>query len=213
MRRRPVALLAVVALLVSAGACGLPDDDRPRIIAAEDAPLVIGSPEGASREAGGDNAELYLVDEQARLTIVRRPPSEDDLRGVIETLLAGPTPGERDIGLSTAIPPDTVLIDAVVQDGIATIDLGPAAPGGVGGVGGEVQRTAFAQLVLTAVEVEGVRAVRFLIEGVAVAVPTDVSPTQEPVSRDDYALLDPTIPPTTVPPPVTSAGNGATEPG
>ncbi|MBA2283558.1 MAG: GerMN domain-containing protein [Acidimicrobiia bacterium] len=199
--------LAAAVLLVAPGAgCGLPDDDRPRVISEDEAPLVLASPEAASSGAGRSNAQLYFVNELSRLTIVLRPVPVDDLEEAMEALLAGPTDDERGRAISTAIPVDTVLLDAEIdaETGIATIDLGPAG-GGVSAVGGEEQRTAFAQLVLSAAEVDGVQAVRFEVEGTAIDIPTDAEPTADPVTPADYAALDPTLPPTTAPVPAATS--------
>lgn len=58
--------------------------------------------------------------------------AEATLRGAIEALLIGPTPEERERGLSTEIPAGTRLRALTVREGVATIDLSEAVGSGGG---------------------------------------------------------------------------------
>jgi outer membrane murein-binding lipoprotein Lpp len=83
-------------------------------------------------------------------------------RAALTSLLDGPTDGEREAGLVTAIPGATVLRDLSLSDGVATIDLG-------GAFGGRAATTALkervAQVVATLTRFPTIRRVAFRLDG------------------------------------------------
>jgi spore germination protein GerM len=190
--RRLLAVLLAVAATV--GGCGLPDDDRPRPVAAEDAPIDL-SPTTVSPvdpPAGEETVDVYFVDIEAdRLRAVPRRVETITVQAAIDALLRGLDEEER-VQLNNNIPQGVVVLPSTaVADGVLTLDLGPAGEGGIQSVQGPAQARAFAQLVYTATEVPGVTSVRFLVDGQPIEVPTDAESTGDPVSRANYASLAP----------------------
>jgi spore germination protein GerM len=185
----------VLGVLALSSACALPDDDKPRLVAAEDAPIDLSPPPSTPPEgtSGDESVNVFFIDtETQKLDVrVRRVEVETPQAG-IEALLEGLLPGEQD-ALDTAIPEDTQLRAAPVLDGsVLVVDLTPPLPGGIQSVLGTTQLQAFAQIVQTVTAFSGVQSVRFLVEGEAIPVPTDNGPVTEPVTRDDYTSLAPT---------------------
>jgi spore germination protein GerM len=121
------------------------------------------------------------------LVSVRRPTSRiANLRGLLTTLLAGPSNTESKDGLSTAINTDPVLNHVTVNDGIATVDLG----GAFGDIRGQQEVLAAAQVVLTALSFPGVGRVQITLDGAVTDIPlADGTLTTAPLNRADYAPL------------------------
>lgn len=84
------------------------------------------------------------------------------LRGALEALLAGPTPGERARGFSSEIPAGTRLRALTVREGVATIDLTERIASG-GGSASMLAR--LWQIVYTGTQHPAARQVRLLIDG------------------------------------------------
>lgn len=188
--RRALCLLAVVIL----AACGVPDDDDPRLIADGEAPLDLAPSTVTTVEAGDDTVAVFFINQDTRrLAAVARPVAELTPRAAIEQLLLGVTPDDPP-ELVSAIPPGTVLLDASVDESTLTLDLGTEVEGGgIQSVAGDQQLLAFAQLVQTATgqTPSGIRAVRFLVEGDPIDAATEAGVSSEPVGRDDYPTLAP----------------------
>lgn len=87
---------------------------------------------------------------------------ESRLRGAYGALLAGPSEGERALGLATEIPAGTVLRGLAVAGDVVVVDLSAEVErgGGSSSVQGRVW-----QLVYTGTQFSGVSRVRILIEG------------------------------------------------
>ena len=184
--------VVLVAAAVTFAACGLPEDDRPRAISAEDAPIALGTSTTVNEPATGTRAiDVWLIDAEGSLRPVERSiESPATVQLALEALLAAPNEQE-DALLDTFIPDGTALTTAMAEDGTAVIQLGPAGTG-VLSIQAEGQLRAFAQLVSTATEVPGVEFVRFVLEdGSAFAPPTatDEGNVDRPVSAADYAAL------------------------
>lgn len=82
--------------------------------------------------------------------------------GAMHGLLAGPTPAERDQGLSSAIPEGTELRGMAVKDRIAAVDVSGRFDDG----GGTFSMSArVAQIVFTLTQFPTVDAVRFQRDG------------------------------------------------
>lgn len=171
VRRR---LMWAVPVLLAASAvlagCGLSGNDEPEAIAPEDVPAELLDPNpssSTSTPAVGVPVSVYLLErdgEQERLAVVTRPvadPADPGQR--VEAVLGPRMQDEIDAGLQTSIPVDTVLNDTQLDadTGVVTIDLSSE----LFNVEGEELSKAFAQIVYTVFEVDGVRQVRFLIDG------------------------------------------------
>lgn len=211
-RRALLAIAAVLALLVALSACGLDESREPDVIAAEDLPSDLVSPSTSSTSstiASPRSASVtiyYLVqrDGVTRLQpVVREVANSVRARDRLAALLSAPTAAEQAQGIVTSIPGDTVLLDTelVDADRELLVDLSRS----LFDVQGPELRNAFAQIVWTATEVEGIQRVRFLVEGEEFRAP-DEAGVEQPgaVTRADYASLNPATPVTTtvVSPPV-----------
>ena len=200
-RRRAVGRLAaaLLALGVLVGACGVSANDEPHDIAASDLPpdLVASTTTPTVSNSQSPTTTpvtiyyLVLQDGVTRLRGVTRDVEDASRpRDRIAALLAPPTPEEQAAGLLTSIPADTILLDSelVEADDELVVDLSRS----LFDVQGEELRNAFAQLVWTATELEGVRRVRFLVDGEEFRAP-DAAGIEQPgaVSRLDYSAIAP----------------------
>jgi len=169
-----------VALLA---ACGIPTDGEPRLLA--DETTTTSGP--AVAPAGNPTARVYLVGPSSQ--VVARSRGLEGSRtpsSVLDALLAPLSEAETSAGLTTNIPPGTT----------ATVDVdGSTAVLDMSGEWGELAdpgaTTAYAQVVLTLTELDGVEQVRFLIEGAPRAAPTVNQGQRDVVSESDYIDLDP----------------------
>lgn len=112
-------------------------------------------------------------------------------RAAMEALLAGPGDVESEAGLTSAIPEGTELLDLVVEDGIATVDLSEEFESG----GGSLSIMArVAQVTFTLTQFPTVDAVRFMIEGQPVeALGGEGLILSEPVDRSGFEDILPAI--------------------
>jgi spore germination protein GerM len=199
-------LVAAVLALVTAG-CGVPTGGEPTTIAPSDIPYGLTTPSAAPpatlAEPVADPSRVFLVASDDSLVPRARPVSgstrTERLENLLGHLAAGPTAGERDEELSTALPPDVRLTVTDVAKGTATIDIG----GAVDAPSGWATRRTVGQLVLTATSVPGIDAVRLTLAGDPVEAPLpDGELTTEPLTAEDYEVfLTPPPPPTAVPAP------------
>jgi hypothetical protein len=170
-RRLLVALGLVVAVVLAA--CGVPDEEEPRELAAEDLPADLLEPQPTtpgSTTPGGVTAaaNIYFMGTERLVAVERRVDPPPDPAEVIILLLEGPTSEEQDLSVSTEIPPETELLDATLsRTGVLTIDLSEE----INDIRAEAQQRAIAQLVFTATDLEEVAEVRFEVEGEAKPVP------------------------------------------
>jgi spore germination protein GerM len=157
--RRWVALAGAAVLLA---ACSIQPDTAPRVIPPADrAPLDPLTPEGG--EAAG-STRVFLVKENDD----GRPELRSVLRSVqatptavMQELLKGPNPTEEDTGVTSALPRGLALRSASTGAGVMSVDLtaqllDEPTPQLLLGI---------AQIVFTASELQGVRAVRVRING------------------------------------------------
>ena len=180
------ALLAAVLLTVVA-ACGVPAEDRPRAVTPPPGPFpytATAAPSAA--ETGAVTEVLYFTRDDRLIPAIRRidqvPPVDVQLRD----LLAGPTPSERDDGLTSALP--GALSNAVVElvDGQARVTV--AETGADTGRSDEL--LAYGQIVCTLGARPDVEAVIFLRDRVPLRVPrADLSLSSDPLTAADYAAL------------------------
>ncbi len=125
--------------------------------------------------------------------------------GVLRALESGPPPPAVAVGLTSALPAGVTRGVIESGTGVATVDL-------VGDIfenieGGDEQRRAIAQIVLTLTRRPGIGQVSFTLDGEDLPVPKRgnvLSEPGEPVARQDYeSLLEqadvtPSLPPSTV---------------
>ena len=190
--------LAVVGLLVVAG-CGVAADGEPRRIEASDLPpdLLDPSPPSTTTIPGSTataSVTVYFVLRQGdttRLAPVRREvAAASRAADRINAILAPTSAEEQRLGLITSIPTDTVLLDTtfVPSDQELIVNLS----GALFDVQGKELANAFAQLVWTVTEIDGVRQVRFKVDGEAYRAPNAEGVEQDgAVTRADYNALAP----------------------
>lgn len=194
-------VMAVVGLVVALAACGLEENTNPQVIEAGEVPsdLLAANPSSSTTLAASPrtaSVTVYLVsiiDGATRLVPV---PREVDADGAARAgdrliaLLAAPTAAELAAGVITSIPSDTVLLDTDLDE--STQELTIELSRSLFDVQGEELRNAFAQLVWTATELDGVRRVRFVVDGEVYRTP-DEAGIEQPgaVSRLDYRSLAP----------------------
>lgn len=159
----------LVGLLV--GACGVTAEDEPEVIAADDIPEELLDPAPSTSSAPpGATAEVtvYLLQRTGsttQLVAVTREVQDPTRPGErVEALLQPPSEQEKERGLTSSIPAETVLLGTPVLDSDRqelTLNFSEE----LFAVEGTELSQAFAQIVWTVTELEGVRGVRFLVEG------------------------------------------------
>lgn len=194
MRRLRLAIALVVALGL-AGACSAPLDSGPKAIGTDSIPVGLRGetapttsttvPSGATEEV-----TVYFIKlGEGRLEPVkRRVSSPVNAEKVLERLFAGPNPVEASSGLYSAISGDTDILHADVEASILTVDtsknfaFGPVPD----------QISAFAQVVYTALDLNGVIGVQFAQNGKRISVQAgDGSSTSAPLGKAPYAQFAP----------------------
>lgn len=199
IRRRLVVVFggAVVAMLLAS--CGLSTDDSPEAItgssvesSASTAPSTLVLPGEDAEEisvwflltSDAGTGETNLTEMPRQVT---RPATAE---GHLEALLSQPpNDSERELGLWSALPPDAALASRPRQRGhVLVVDM----PEGVyDELHGIIAQNAFAQIVYTATEFDGVESVRFERDGsLFEAVDGEGQASADPLGRDDFDELD-----------------------
>jgi len=206
-RRRLAAALVALLLLVavaSLSACGIGTDEAAREIPSGAVPESLRqdtSPTTAGPDDPGSarQATIYMVRSERGATAnsleavdveVSAPDSDDDLATLVTEALVQARPdalGRPD--LLNAVPPGMQVLRAeLVDDGVLDLDITD-----LDAVEGSLQRLAVAQIVFTLTGLSSrIDAVRFFVEGTAVAVPVENGSIAagQPVRRsDDPSLL------------------------
>jgi len=202
-------ITVVIALVI--GACGIPLDAEPEVIASEQLPQSL-QPGTSTTTTLADRLTqdviIYLVDpgdgEASLIPAERQVPVVDvgttELELLtLEQLLLGPTSEEQlDDNLTTAVvasgdDPIVVLsLRRPVEDQIVVVLSEPPA------IEGSDRIVSFAQLVYTLTELDTSTRVRFLVlneageeEDMSVKTDTEEGDVRRPVGRDDYSTLAP----------------------
>lgn len=199
MRRvRSLGAMAALVLVLVLGACGIAADDDPQAIQAEDVPsdLLDPNPPTSTTISGSPTTSVtvYLLvrtGSTTRLAPTEREVSDASSRGErIAALLAPRSSEEQEQGLESSIPSDTVLLDTEVVE--ESDELVVNLSGALFDVQGPELANAFAQLVWTVTELDGVRQVRFRVDGEAYRAPDAEGIEQDgAVTRADYSALAP----------------------
>ena len=188
MRRLALGVAAV--LVVVAAGCGVPEDDQPQELSAEQVPPgLLTTPTTTSVPAQvlppERQADLYFVDTDGKVASIIGEVEDQSAEAVITALLET-DPTSLDGGLTSNIPPGTTLLDISVDDDVLTVDLSEQFTTISGG--GFI--AAVAQIVFTASGLEGINAVSFRREGERIDVLDEDGATQsDPVTPNDYETL------------------------
>jgi len=146
------------------------------------------------------------------LVAVRRThePTQLVATAAINSLLDGPTAGERVMGYASAVPTGTRLLGIAIHNEVATVDLTSEFQDGAGSRSMQMR---LAQVVYTLTQFPTVQKVRFRLDGASVPVfSSEGIVLKNPVGRGDYVNLLPAItvdrpePDTRVTSPVTVSG-------
>ena len=200
---RGVALAAICAGLLTG--CGVPQDDEPRALDPAEAPFQIFPEQAPAVPTGDDRAALYFVRDDRVVLQSRQVEAPLDAAGVLDLLLEGPTPGQVEQGISSALPTTFTVEDVELsRNDVAVVTLGGSST--------QISASplAFAQVVATLTAPGLARSVRFRLDGEDLPVPRgDASVTEAPVDRRDYAEL--LAPPVVAAPSEQAAGEPAGE--
>jgi hypothetical protein len=204
-------VIAVVIALVL-GACGIPLDAEPEVIASEQLPQSLQPGTSTTTTLLPDRLTqdvlIYLVDpgdgEASLIPAERQVPVVDvgmtELELLtLEQLLLGPTSEEQlDDNLTTAVvasgdePIAVLSLRRPAEDQIVVVLSEPPA------IEGSDRIVSFAQLVYTLTELDTSTRVRFLVlneagaeEDMSVKTDTEEGDVRRPVGRDDYSTLAP----------------------
>jgi len=198
MQARSLAATALAVLALLPG-CGLTENDTPQVIASENLPPDLLDPNPASSTTmpePGDTVPvpvflLVRTGNTTRLSSVEREVANPDEAGQrLVALFAPASEEELEEGFITSVPTDTVLLSTQLDEEAQelVVDLSDE----LFAIQGAELANAFAQMVFTATEVDGVRQVRFLVEGEEIQAPDgDGRPVDGAVTRADYVALTP----------------------
>ena len=192
----------VLALVLTASACGVPTDSHPREASVADLPTGLAPETNATEEPepSGIPFNIFLIGADDRLVSVTRAVAANTV-SVIESVIGTNNPEEFDDllevqQLRSFIPRDTVVISAetVFVDGespknILILNLG--SEGFFQMQEGDLKLLALAQIVYTAVGLRSVDGVLLQNDGDPRALPTDTGTKDKdtPVNTEDYASL------------------------
>ncbi len=186
MKRRAWFVVALSMLAAMAA------DGSPRAISPEKVPYGLLGPSSTARgnEPGGETFTLYFLNGDRLQATSRRlvSPRIDD---VLTALIAGPAKDDPPT-LKSAVPTETRVVRTELNNRVLTIVLSKE----ILGPQGPVQESAFAQLVYTATDLDGVNQVQFRVVGAdgnetAATPQTDSGAKDGPLTRADYTSLAP----------------------
>ena len=183
-------LLVVVALFAVVSACGIPSDSAPRQIADDKVPFGLLGPTTttpANPASGGPAVRLYFLDGTQVRAVIRGVPNRDPV-SVLNELVKGLIDTDP-VGITTAIPKDTKILDATADGTTLVVTLNNA----ILNISGAEQKNAFGQFVFTVTDLN-FNSVRFRIPDATGAVqdvptPTDNGAKAGPVDRSDFLSL------------------------
>ena len=177
---------AALALAVALAGCGVETEEHARRV---NPPSGVAhawaTPTPPDSGTGAVPERLYLVRDGELVATTRHVAAEPTADELVDDLLAGPTPGERADGLTSALRA-TDVAGVQVSGGRATVELTEVLDSG----GRTDQVLAFAQIVCTLTARPGVTSVAFTHDGREVGVPrADGSLSHAPATAADYATL------------------------
>ena len=184
---RVIAVAAGVAVVAS---CGVPKDSTATKVAPKQVPFdLLNRNRGATAsDTAGDAASVFFAKSGRLVAVARRLAPAASPQVVLNMLRAGPTNGEVETGLRSALLGQNVARVVSVVAGTVTVDLRAA----FSSLPSADQSLALAQLVFTLTGRPGVGQVRFTLDGQATDVPlSDGSLVRRRVSRDDYSGVAP----------------------
>lgn len=206
--RRLTIIFAALLLVVAACGDGDVGDGGPVTTGDGASPPVTSTTQtpGTTQPPGGSDSTTTTVPETTRFVDVyflkdgqyatavatKIPATPDVAANAIRALIAGPSEAQQEIGLSSSVPTDTLLLGITIEDGLATVDLSREFESGGGSF---AMLTRLAQVVYTLTQFPTVDEVEFWLDGQAVTVfSSEGLLLEEPVSRSDYLSAVPLTP-------------------
>jgi spore germination protein GerM len=211
VRRRLVALAALVTAGAVGASCGVPSSSKFQPASTDEIPFELANttstttsttlaptttvPASTSTTTAETtttlatvSVDVYYVSGSDLILVSRLLAGEATLERVLGLLKSGPPSGDEGEGLRAVIPADAdIEVDS--EGGVATVDL-------PGAMFDELNRTdhrlVFGQIVLTLTARPGIGQVRFLLDGEERGVALPGARTSEPgelLSREDYVEL------------------------
>lgn len=162
--RIAIVLLLLVPLVMVLPACTkkAAEDTTPSGNGQTDTTTPTSTPTDNGATAEPTPIVAYFLSQEKVVPVRRYSKDAGVLSAALEALLAGPTADEKGGGLSSTVPAGTQLLDVVVNDGVATVNLSQEYTSG----GGTLSMTArVAQVVFTATQFPNVDSVSFQVEG------------------------------------------------
>jgi spore germination protein GerM len=160
-RRSGCTVLA--AVFIGSAGCGIAPDSAPRDVAPNERSLTANAVSDGD-DAGGTSRIYLVAPSEAGDPSLLRSTSRDVASGatpLIKSLLAGPNDVELASRLVTNIPQDTQLLSTRSSGDVLFVDVSPE----ITELSGDLLVLAVAQIVFTATEIDGVRAVRLRVNG------------------------------------------------
>lgn len=166
--RRPRLLAAFLAVAVVAALAGCGDDEESTTTSGPAATSSTRPSAGSdtsttdASSSGTTVVRVYFARDEAVATSGRTVRTPDVAGAAMEALLEGPDDRDVELGMSTAIPDGTRLLDLAVADGVATVDLSSAFESGGGSLSMQLR---VAQVVFTLTQFDSVDTVEFRLDG------------------------------------------------
>jgi hypothetical protein len=174
-RHRRIALFALGALPLALAACAVPTQSGPSTIAPSHVPFNLLNPAPPTTTTTQPNASslvqvsvFYLSPTQQLTAVNRVVVIPAALTSVLTALVAGPTSAETANGIGTSIPNNVMVLSAVAQGSVVTVNFNDA----FGQITGTSTEQAVSQVVATVTAQVGLSAgVIFEIDGQRTSVP------------------------------------------
>lgn len=182
-------LLGTLVFVAASSSCAIQPDSSPKDIPQGDrAPMELIDPD-AGASAGSSRVFLLTSDEdngERRLRSVLRSVPDASPSAVLQELFRGPNRQEFDAGLRSGLPEGLVLLSARSVAGTLNVDVSSH----ILELPGSALRLAVAEIVFTASQLDGVRAVRLRVDGKIRGWPDGSGELQNtPLSVYDYPGL------------------------
>jgi Sporulation and spore germination len=200
-RRRPVVVVAALALAgLGTVSCGIPTDHSPRLLDRRDMPgALTGATTTTLIHPGGSVAlKIYLVHNTASRTVLQPVSVEvaekstivSQAEAALQALIAAqPATRPATATLTNVIPSATRILHASLDGDVLDLDLSRFDLQIVA----TQQKLAFAEMVFTLTELNGIDAVKFSLAGQPAQAPVDsgASTAGAAIRRRDYRQLYP----------------------
>jgi len=190
--RRIALMLGTIAVVLAAcsvegqrSATRVPPEEVPFQLLSQTTTTLGGT---TTTAPANDSVHLYFVRDGELAPVVRESTAANP-QSVLDLLAAGPTKGETENGLRSALVPELASIVELVGN-VVTIDLNEE----FSSLAPTEQRLALAQITFALAQLPEIEEVKFLVAGQAASVPRgDGSSTDGPVGPADYQNLAPSV--------------------